>query len=299
MRRHRALQVAKVRCLQQTCACNQSSALRRPSRSLGPHTRHACFGRRGCNQTCGRRRRRPIWRAPRAAARSSGSRTCAPSPPALTFRVPTAPVRACQARIKKMMQVDEDVGRIATDALDLVGARSPPSAAAAAHSRAAPPSPQARASSSSPTNSSARPRPSRRRPGRALSSASTCALPSHPGGPSSHARACLRAHHSLPARRGHLTLAHAVRAPTRRSKDCVGAEPLFDFLKGVEARAPAPKRPRAAGGATSAGKRKAGGAPGGGAAAAGSGSSELPAATLAAAADYRPLQDCDDDYDAE
>ena len=79
----------------------------------------------------------------------------------------------------------------------------------------------------------------------------------------------------------------------------MGAEPLFDFLKGVEARAPAPKRPRAAGGATSAGKRKAGGAPGGGAAAAGSGSSELPAATLAAAADYRPLQDCDDDYDAE
>lgn len=76
-------------------------------------------------------------------------------------------------------------------------------------------------------------------------------------------------------------------------KQCVEAEPLFDFLKGTvnAAHVPPPKRPRAA--PKAAGSSSSGG--GGAAAAAAAGGTS----TTETAADHRLLAGEDEDYDAD
>lgn len=96
------------------------------------------------------------------------------------------------------------------------------------------------------------------------------------------------------------------------SKQCVEDDSLFDFLKSTVQKthaAPA-KRARAVSGAPSSAKRVAsggmlatgeagGGSSSGAASAAAAEHEPSAAASLALAADYRPLADADDDYDAE
>ena len=76
-----------------------------------------------------------------------------------------------------------------------------------------------------------------------------------------------------------------------RSKECVDADPLFDFLRGSIADAPAPPKRARRGGAPRSNASA-------GAAASGDGGGD-DAATGAIAGDYRPLAGADDDYDAE
>ena len=81
-------------------------------------------------------------------------------------------------------------------------------------------------------------------------------------------------------------------------KQCVEAEPLFDFLRATVQKAPAaqpPKRARAPSGSGMPKRSKKS------AAASGEGTSSdgTVAAQLAVASDYRPLTGDDDDYDAE